>query len=188
MKNLILIVVIFVITGCASLQTTQETNIAVSALLDEIQIAINEIAERIPKESSLPPFKKAEVKLSTKATVTTGGSAALVLSGEKNKTTTDTNLLTLVLVPKPGQFNTLDMGTGHSIANYVIAAVGAIDEKDFLELEILTVEAGLQVLQNSGGGIEIELVGITFKGGRSGETTNSHSLKLIFSEKLKTAK
>jgi len=179
-KIRILVLIMFVVSGCASLQTPQEINIAVSALLDEIQIAINEISAKTSADSSLPPFKNAEVKLSTKASVTAGGSAALVLSGERSKTTTDTNLLTLELVPNPDLQMPLVEGTGHSIANYVIAAVSAVDANNFLKLETLTIEAGLQVLQKSGGGIDVELVGIAFKGGRSGETTNSHGLKLIF--------
>lgn len=179
-QKIIIAGLLLLATGCASLQTPQQTNVAVSALLDEIQIAINEIAARTADGSSLPPFRNAEVKLSTRASVKTEGSASLVLSGETNRTTTDSNLLTLELVPNPDLPMPLAKGTGHDIANYVIAAVSAVDQRNFLKLKTLTVEAGLQVSQTSAGGIDVELVGISFKGGLSGETTNSHSLKLIF--------
>lgn len=179
MKKPSLILMILLFAGCANLQTPQETNIAVSALLDQIQIAINEINEQT-KGGTLPPFQSAEVKLSTKAGKTTEGSAALVLSGEGSNTTTDSNTITLVLVPNPNTAKSLARSTGNDIAEYVIAAVKAVDEKHSLKLSTLTVEAGLEVKQKTGGGIEVQLVGVTLKGKQSGESTNEHNLKLTF--------
>lgn len=180
MKIKVIAFVVVLLSGCANLQSPQETNIAVSTLLDEIQIAINEIDARTGSESGLPPFKNAEVKLTTKAKISTEGSASLVLSGEKSKTSTDSNVLTLELIPNPATAESLTESTGHQIAEYVIAAVTAVDEKGYLKLNSLTVEAGLEVVQVAGGGIEVELVGVTVKGGRKGESTESNTLKLVF--------
>ena len=189
MKIKLILVLLLLLTGCANLQSPKETNVAVSVLLNEIQIAINEINSKTTGDTSLPPFKSAEVKLSTKAGITSGGSASLVLSGEQSNTTTDSNILTLELVPNPISAESFTKSTGHDIAEYVIAAVSAVDANKFLKLNSLTVEAGLVVLEKSGGGIEVELVGVAIKGGRSGETTNSHNLKLIFAQpKPKDAK
>lgn len=180
MKIKIVAFIIVLLSGCSSLQSPQETNIAVSTLLDQIQIAINEIDARTGEGSGLPPFKNAEVKLITKAKITTEGSASLVISGEKSKTSTDSNVLTLELVPNPLAAELITKSTGHQIAEYVIAAVTAVDKKGFLKLNSLTVEAGLEVFQVAGGGIEVELVGVTVKGGRKGESTESNNLKLVF--------
>ena len=160
MKIIIFVVVSLLLSGCASLQSPRESGISVEALLDQIQIAINEInAEKNPK-SSLPPFKSAEVKLSTKSGITTEGKASLVLSGEKSRASTDSNILTLELVPDTSAAKAHIDSTGHQIAEYVISAVLAVDSKDFLKLNSLTVEAGLEVKNKLGGGIEVELVGV----------------------------
>lgn len=180
MNTKILAFSVVLLSGCASLQNPQQTNIAVSTLLDEIQIAINEIDAQTGGVSGLPPFKNAEVKLITKAKISTDGSASLVLSGERSKITTDSNILTLELVPNTSVVESLTESTGHQIAEYVIAAVTAVDEKGFLKLNTLTVESGLEVTQIAGGGIEVELVGVTVKGGRKGESTDSNNLKLVF--------
>ena len=178
-KILFPLIVVLFLSGCAILQTPKKTNVAVSSLLDEIQVAIDEINRRT-EETSLPPFKSAEVKLSTKAEKTTEGSAALVLSGEGSKTTSDSNIITLELVPNQKTVKSLSKSTGHEIAEYVIAAVNAVNEKNFLKLNTLTVEAGLEVREKAGGGIDVELVGISVKGKHSGETTTGNNLKLIF--------
>lgn len=187
MKKYVVYLIAIVLTGCAGLQTPKETNIAVSALLDEIQIAINEIDEKTAK-SSLPPFKYAVVKLSTKAGKTTAGAASLVLSAEGSKTTTDSNTITLELVPNPGVIPPTSSGTGQEIAEYVIAAVSAIDDKNYLKLNSLTVEAGLEVVQKIGGGIDVELVGVSVKAKHSGESSAGHSLKLVFAYSPKRKK
>jgi len=179
MKKIICFLIVIYLSGCAGLQTPEETNIAVSALLDEIQIAINEIDKRT-EGSTLPPFKSAEVKLSTKVGIMTEGSASLVLSGEGSNTSTDSNIITLELVPNPDATKGLGRSTGHDVAEYVIAAVSAVDDKNFLKLNTLTVEAGLEVNEKVGGGIDVELVGVTVKGKRSNQSTTAHNLKLIF--------
>lgn len=180
MKKIVLILTVIFFSGCASLQTPKETNIAVSALLDEIQIAINEIDKRT-EGSSLPPFNRAEIRLSTKATKTTAGSASLVLSGDASKSTTNSNIITLELVPSKIMIKNFDRRMGHEIADYVIAAVMAVDDKKALKLKALTVEAGLDVKEKEGGGIDIQLVGVSLKGTHTGEMTMRNSLKLVFS-------
>ena len=180
MRNLFIVLVVALLSACASLQSPQETNVAVSSLLDEIQIAINEIDEKT-KGSSLPPFQSATIKLSTAAGKTTDGKASLVLSGNASKTTSNSNSITLELVPNPDTTKSLDKSTGHEIAEYVVAAVTAIDEKNFLKLKALNVEAGLEAKQTVGGGIEVELSGVSIGANRTGESTSSHTLKLTFS-------
>jgi len=178
-RKILLLSIIILMSGCAPLQTPEETNIAVSALLGEIQIAINEIDKKT-KVTSLSPFKYAELKLSTKSGKTDEGKASLVLSGKKSKTTTDSNTITLELVPNPKTVENLTRSNGHEIANYVIAAVTAIDENNYLKLKTLTVESGLEVVKTAGGGIEVELVGVSVTGGRTATSTNGNILKLVF--------
>lgn len=179
MKKISLGIIVLLLSACANLQTPKETNIAVSLLLDEIQIAINEIDKKT-KGSSLPPFKSAEVKLATTASKKIDGSASLVLSGGGSKTTSNSNTITLILVPNPKQTKSLRKSTGHEIAEYVIAAVSAVDDKNFLKLKTLNIESGLGVKSTKEGGIEIELIGISLKGKSSGETSAGHNLKLTF--------
>jgi hypothetical protein len=185
MKRIALCLVFLVMSGCAALQTPQETKIAVSTLLDEIQVAINEINDKT-KGTSLPPFKSAELTLSTKADKTTSGAASLVLSGKGSNVTTDSNVITLELVPNPTAATTFARSTGHEIAEHVIASVTAIDAKKFLKLNTLTVETGLEVTQIAGGGIKVELVGVTVESERSKSSTTGHTLKLVFAQPEKT--
>jgi hypothetical protein len=180
--SIYLIALLLLFSGCASLRSPDETGIAVSVLLDEIQIAINEIGEQTAG-TSLPPFKGAQVKLVTKAGITDGGGASLVLSAEGKKTTMDTNTLTLDLVPNPSATKAAPTGTGQEIAKYVVAAVAAVDQKNFLKLKSLVVETGLEVKKTATGGIDVELVGVSVKGKRTGETTDGHTLTLTFAEK-----
>ena len=181
MKQILICSIIIFISSCASLQTPEETNVAVSSLLEEVQIAINEIDKRTKdKKSSLPPFRNAVLTLSTKTGKTDEGKASLVVSGTKSKTTTDSNTITLELVPNPKAEESLTKSKGHEIADYVIAAVTAIDENNYLKLKMLTVESGLEVVKVDGGGIEVELVGVSVTGGRTSTSTNGNTLKLIF--------
>ncbi len=179
MKKLFFISLIAFLSACASLQTPKETNITVSTLLDEVQIAINEIDKKT-KGSSLPPFQSATIKLSTAAGKTTDGKASLVLSGELSKTTTSSNSITLELVPNPDNAESLGRSTGHDIAEYVIAAVTAIDEENFLKLKTLNVETGLEVKKTNQGGIEIELSGVSIGATHSGNSSSGNNLKLTF--------
>ena len=104
----------------------------------------------------------------------------MVLSGGGSKTTSNSNTITLELVPNPKAVKILSTSTGHDIANYVVAAVSAVDKKGFLKLKTLTVEAGLVVARTEQGGIEVKLVGITFNGKSTGESSEANSLKLTF--------
>ena len=184
MKNVLVVFVFFSLSACVSLRSPQETNIAVSSLLDEIQVAINEIDEKT-KGSSLPPFQSATIKLSTTAGKTTDGKASLILSGNASKKTSNSNAITLELVPNPNSAKSLNRSTGHEIAEYVVAAVTAIDEEDFLKLKALNVEAGLEVNKAVGGGIQVELSGVSIGANRTGDLTSSHTLKLTFAHPKK---
>lgn len=178
----IIILTILLLTGCSSMPTSQETNTTVSLLLDEIQIAVNEIAKNTENNPALPAFKKAEVKLSTIVKTGGTGGAALVVSGEKSKYTSNSSILTLDLAPKTSGPESVAKSTGHEIAQHVIAAVKAVDQNGSLKLNSLTVEAGLEVKTNVAGGIEVELVGISIEGKQSSESINGNSLKLVFSQ------
>ncbi len=181
MKKYILITVVFLIYGCSTL-TSKETNIAVTQILDEIQIAINEINKQTQR-TSLPPFKNAEVVLSSKAGTTKEGSAALILSAEGKKSTNESNTLTLILAPKSAQEKSLVEGTGKKLAEYVVAAVKAIDTKNDLELQKLIVEATFSVERDKAGGIKIEVASIEFGGKTYASSSNRHKLKLVFEKK-----
>jgi len=183
MKKILFFIFILGLTNCASFQSRKEKGITVSTLLNQIQIAINEIHANT-KNTSLPPFKSAELKLSTEAEKSKSGEASFVLSCNRSRSDKTSNTITLVLVPNDGSEKDLgiDSQMGHEIADSVIAAVTAIDNKGFLKLETLTVESGLRVSEKKGAGLKIELIGITIKGGSSSESTNSNSLKLIFSK------
>lgn len=143
MKKILVYVLFLSLSGCASLQTPKQTNIAVSALLDELQVAINEI-DKGTQSSSLPPFKSAEVKLVTEARSADSGEVSLFLSGKAGKVMSNSNTITLVLESNDTSKMGLTRSSGQKIADYVIAAVSAIDEKKFLKLKRLTVDAGLE--------------------------------------------
>jgi hypothetical protein len=185
MKKIIISIIIFIATGCGTLQTPKETNIAVSALLDELQIAINEIDSKT-SSSALPPFKYAEVTLSTKAGVTGDGSVKFILSADAGKSTVETNTLTLVLGPAKTRRPMLKDGTGKQLADYVVAAVEAIDSKKFLELQKLTVEAGFDATVDASGGLKIEVASVSVGGKISTRSANTHRLKLVFEKTAKT--
>lgn len=179
MKIFFIVALIYFLSACSSLMSPRATNIAVSALLDEVQIAINEIDEKT-KDSSLPPFQSATIKLSTVTANTRDGQATLVLSGAASNTTTNSNLIVLELVPNTSIAKPLRQTTGYEIAEYVIAAVKAIDEENFLKLETLSIEAGLEVKTTMEGGIEVELAGISIGATNSGEASSGNNLKLTF--------
>lgn len=190
MKNLILLITVLLLSGCAGMNkmTVEETNIAVSSLLDEIQIAINEIDQLTSESESLPPFSSAEVTLSTVASKMKDGSASLVLSGGGSKKTTSSNSITLELVANTITPNDFVESEGHLIAGYVIAAVRAVDSNKFLKLKTLNVESGLIVTKNDEGGIEIELAGISVKAKKYRELSTGHSLTLKFAHPNKKEK
>lgn len=177
MKNIIIAILIVTISACSSI--SKETKIAVSTLLDEIQFAVNVISKQT-KNSSLPPFKSAELTLSTVATRSKDGSVSLILSGGGGKSTINTNIITLELVPNSNNNKMLSKGSGRDIANLVIAAIEAVDAKKHLKLNTLNVESGLIVTTNKDGGIDVELAGFAIKGKSSVERSSVNNLKLTF--------
>jgi hypothetical protein len=185
MKKLILSIMIISIAGCGTLQTPKETNIAVSALLDELQIAINEIDSKT-QGSTLPPFKYAEVILSTKAGIAADGSVKLFLSADAGKSMVETNTLTLILGPAKARKEMLKAGTGKQLADYVVAAVEVLDSKKFLELQKLTVEAGFDATVDGSGGLKIEVASVSVGSKISMSSVNAHKLKLVFEKTAKS--
>ncbi len=177
--------VLFVLVACAGTPVVQDTNIqeaniSVSSLLDEIQIAINDIDKKTGG-SSLPPFQSATIRLNTVVgKEVDGGGASLMLSANASKQTTNSNTLTLELVPNPNLIRSESISTGKVIANTVVSAIKAIDQDDFLKLKALTVEAGINVRKTSSGGIDIQLIGISIGASSTNTSSSSHTLKLFF--------
>ncbi len=184
MKKIVVSIVFFLLAGCGTLQSPKETNIAVAALLDELQIAINEIDART-QGSGLPPFKQADITLTTKAGISGDGSVKLVLSAGGGKSTAETNTLTLVLGPSKAKRARLKEGTGKQLADYVVAAIEAIDGRKFLELQKLTVEAGFDAATDASGGLKVEVASISVGEKISIRSSNAHRLKLVFEKSAK---
>lgn len=181
-KKLVFLLLLVLAFGCASLETPQATNIAVSTVLNQLQIAINKVSAET-KGSGLPPFQSAELTLSTKAVTTTQGSASLVLAAKGGKNTTGARIITLELVSSPPShklFTENQIISGEEIADHIIASVKAVDSQKLLKLKSLTLEAGLEVFEVAGGGIKVELVGIAFEGERSKSSASGHGMKLTF--------
>lgn len=178
----ILVFAVLLLSGCASMQTPQETNTTVSMLLNEIQIAVNEIDKKAQATPGLPPFKKAEVKLSTTVSENGDLSGALVVSGETSKSSANSSILTLELVPTIAGPEAGVKSTGHEIADHVIAAVDAVNQNGTLRLSSLSVEAGLEIKKKDGVGVNVELIGISIEGERSKESKNSNNIKLVFAQ------
>lgn len=179
-RNLLIIFTLFLVQGCAQLSTPKETGIAVGNLIDELQIAVNQIGGET-KGSSLPPLKLATVTFATTLEKDTGGGANLMLAAKGSRQSEESNSIELELVPDPNPTKTLGRSSGNEIADYVVAAVRAVDKKAFLRLNKLTVEAGLTVTKNAQGGIEVELAGISVDGTHRQSWSDGHRLKLVFS-------
>lgn len=179
MGRYFLLLAFLVLSGCAGLRSPEETRVAVSELLDQIQIAVNEINDQT-RGSSLPDFKYAEIVLSTAAKGSEGVSGNFVLSGEGKRSRVKSNTLTLVLAPDSSGKKTMKRTTGKELAEYVISAVRAIDRKNELELKKLVVETGFTVTSDKSGGIEIEVVGISAGAKVSATSSDGHTLKLVF--------
>lgn len=181
MLRLFLIVVLLVTAGCTS--TPEKTNAAVGAILSELQVAINTIAEDDSLDS-LPPLDHAELVLATETVTTTGGEATLVISGKKERVSTEVSQLTLTLQPG-GDISVLMAGnrnSGKKLAAHVVAAVRAVDAQDALALTKLVIETGLEIVDNGSGGFEIEISGISVAGGRSVQATSGNTMKLVFTK------
>nr|VFJ88025.1 MAG: hypothetical protein BECKLFY1418A_GA0070994_100317 [Candidatus Kentron sp. LFY] len=167
------------ISGCAGLPTAEETRLTVGKLLDEIQIAVNEIKNETGI-SALPPFQKAEVTLSAEATKNMKGEASFYLKTERDYENRNADTISFVLVPSSNRISGISSTSGHEIAKYVIATVQAISKKEHLQLKKSTISAGLKVKITKGGGVSVELVGISIEGSKTFSSTTGHQLKLVF--------
>lgn len=183
MKKILCILIILFVSGCVGLRP-QETRIAVSTLLDEIQIAVNEINDKTAG-SSLPKFHHAEITLLTEASKSGEGKGSFFLSAKGSYKKTESNSLVLVLEANDNKKKKAAGTSGEEIANYVIAAVSAIDEKEYLKLKTLTVNAGLAVVKEAGGAVSITLVGMSLEGGITASSKAGHQLKLVFGKPSK---
>lgn len=179
MYRYLLVIAIVFLSGCAGLRSPEETRVTVSELLDQIQIAINEI-EAQTSGTSLPGFKYAEITLSTSAKGAKEASGNFVLSGEGKWSRVKSNTLILVLTPDQSGKKLSSAATGRQLAEYVIGAVDAIDRNNQLALKKLVIETGFNVTTDKAGGVEIEVVGISAGGKLSTTSSDSHTLKLVF--------
>lgn len=179
MYRYLLLIMILLLAGCVGLRSPEEARVTVSELLDQIQIAVNEINERTSGRS-LPDFKYAEITLSTSAKGAKEASANFVLSGEGKWSKVKSNTLTLVLTPDKPDKKLSSSATGRQLAEYVIGAVDAIDRNSLLALKKLTIETGFNVTAGKAGGVEIDVVGISAGGKLSTTSSDSHTLKLVF--------
>nr|VFJ58156.1 MAG: hypothetical protein BECKDK2373C_GA0170839_106329 [Candidatus Kentron sp. DK] len=181
-KAIILLVAVISISGCASMSMSpapDEMQIAVKQLVDQVQTAIDNIKSQTAG-SKLPPLQSAELTLSSKAEKVKNGEVSLFLAAKAGKTQTDSNSITLVLIPNPNPIASLVPGPGQDIANAVVSAVAALQDIQGLTLKSLTVTAALEIVKNAGGGFKIELLGVSTEGGAEKIVTSGHSLKLIF--------
>nr|VFK48587.1 MAG: hypothetical protein BECKTC1821E_GA0114239_111911 [Candidatus Kentron sp. TC] len=179
-KTIILLVAVISISGCATLSMSSgEMQIAVKQLVDQVQTAIDNIKSQTAG-SKLPPLQSAELTLSSKAEKVENGKVSLFLTAKAGSTQTDSNSITLVLIPNPNPIASLVPGPGQDIANAVVAAVAALQDMQGLTLKSLTVTAALEIVKNAGGGFKIELLGVSTEGGAEKIVTSGHSLKLIF--------
>ena len=169
----------FLLSGCATLMSPQETQMAVKQLVDQVQVATDSISTQTAG-TSLPPLQSAELTLSSKAVKTDAGEVSLFISAKGGRTQTDTNSMTLVLVPNPTPLEAFSPGPGKDIADAVVAAVAALKDMKGLTLKSLSVTAALEVVKTAGGGVEVELAGVTLGGTTEKAVTSGHSLKLTF--------
>lgn len=74
----------------------------------------------------------------------------------------------------------LDSEVGQKIAQYILAAVKAVDKQKALQLSKLTVEVGLEIVESSEGGVEVEISGLSIEGKKTKSSTSAHKLSLLF--------
>ena len=185
MKNILVCIALLILSGCASIQTPGDTNIAVSEILKQLQFTIDKIGGN-KDASSLPPLKEAEIKLTTIVGIKNSTKGSLIISGKYENHFTDSNVLTLVLKPRQNLGTDERKSKDYKVAEHILAAASAIDKNDtYLELKSLTYESGLKIEKIKGVGLEIELVGVGTESGRTNTSTNSHSMKLVFEKKTK---
>ncbi len=182
MKKLVSLFLVVVLSGCAGLGTSQQAEMAVGELLDQVQIAIDEIGKN-SASSSLPPLKTAEIIVSTEYTRSGGAGAKIFVGAKGEKSSTENNSLTLTLTPNTTKAKSSERQVGHDIAEYVIAAVRAVDEQKALQLSKLSVEVGLEIVESSEGGLEIEVSGVSIEGKKAKSSTSGHKLSLLFEAK-----
>jgi len=187
MRKILICLIVIYLSGCAGI-TPKQTNHAVDEILQQLQIAIDDIGEK-KLGPALPPLKEAEIKLSIKSGDKKSGEAAIVVSGNIEKESTESSVLTLVLTPKPKSTDKSNLTgaktapeiKGEKIAEYVIAAIDAIkNSKSSLQLKALTYEAGLEFKDKGTTGIDVELVGVKIKGGREKSSATFNTLILSF--------
>lgn len=181
MKRIVTLVFVLILSACTGLKSPEQTGVAVGKLLNQVQIAIDEISKS-SESSSLPPLKKAEITVSTEYARSAVGGATVFLSAKGEKSTTDNSSLTLTLEPNPSSEKPLDTGIGQNIAKYVLAAVEAVEKQKSLKLSKLNVEVGLEIVQTAEGGIEIEISGVSIEGKKTNSSTSGHKLTLLFEE------
>lgn len=180
MKKLVIVTIVLILSSCASVRTPNQNGQAIGKILIELQAALDAIDQEA-EGSSIPPLKNATITLSTAKGITTEGDVGFILTAEGSKTLTDSNVMTIILVPNKDKAASLVEGIdGSELAKYVVEAVRAIDGNNVLELESLEVEAGFEVKSSSAGGVDIELGGFSTVAKKGKETTNSNSLKLSF--------
>ncbi len=177
-KLIFILIVAFTVSGCATF-SPKETQIAVKQLVDQVQTAVD-IIEQQTSGSEFPPLKMAELTLSSKAKKEANGQVALFLSAKGGKAQTDSNSITLVLIPNPIRAKGLVKGPGQNIANAVVAAVSGLKDIQGLKLKSLTVVAELEIVTDAAGGIKVELSGVSIEGQASKTVTTGHSLKIVF--------
>ena len=181
MKNIVILAFLVILSGCAGLQNPKQTEIAVGKLLDQVQIAINEIGKN-SESSSLPPLKKAEITVSTGYTRSGSGGASIILSAKGEKSSSENNSITLTLEPNKSTVKSMNAEIGQKIAEYVLAAVKAVDEQKTLQLSKLNVEVGLEIVESAEGGIEVDISGVSIEGKKTKSSTSGHKLILLFEE------
>ncbi|MDF7805984.1 hypothetical protein P4E94_00945 [Pontiellaceae bacterium B12219] len=181
MKVLSVFIIGLLISGCCTSKKANPTNMNVEVLLDEIQIAVNEINASVIK-GSLPPLQKAEVSIDAKFTRVTDGTVKLVIYAGGKKTNSESTALKMVLVPNDRTTSNLVPSMGQRMATSVIEAMSAIDNQSALTLKLLTVEAGIVIDKEGGAGIDTEYEGITIKAGHSRAASSGNTIKLFFEE------
>lgn len=181
MKTIIAMVSLALLSGCSTTtsKSSKTTQIPLESILDELQYAVNTIANEA-SGGTLPKFKEAEVVVSTSFVKSTSGKFAIIVSGEKGKSITDSSTLTLTLKPGADNEKLTGLTIGKALAESVISAVEAIKEEDFLKLETLVIEAGLVIEGKRSIGGEGELAGITLTASKTKTSTGTHSIKLTF--------
>lgn len=181
MKKIITLIFLVMLSGCVGLQSPEKAGLAVGQLLEQVQIAINEISKNT-ENSSLPAFNKAEITLLTQYDQSSIAGATIFLSAKGEKSSKENNLLTLTLKANPSSVPKVNAEVGQKIAEYVLAAVRAVDKQKALKLVKLNVEVGLEISESIEGGIEVDIIGVSIEGTKTKSSTSGHKLTLLFED------